>query len=453
MKMAVRPDRGRRAWLRLPPPRVALLVVGALAGAPVAAQVGPAPVIAVENGRWYNGRGFEAGTFYIRDGVLRRERPARVDSVLDLGGRYVIPPLGDAHTHNLDGEYGLDAVRDAYVSEGTLYVQVLTNTTTGAAKVKPRFGDVCSIDVVYANGGLTSTLSHPFMAYEPRAMGIFSDYAAHADRIRASRKRENDAYWFIDSREDLADKWPLIRATDPGIIKIFLLGAVEGPPDIGETGVPHGYGLRPSLVPEIVRRAGEAGLRVAAHVETAADFAVAVRGGVRILAHMPGYLYGMAPDGSIDPSAPMEPFEISDEVAREAGERGVLVTPTVSRTYVASGPDSAAVVARRQELMRRNVATLRGNGVRFIVGSDAYGRTGWHEMDAMRALGVWADEELLRTWVEETPRSIFPGRRLGRLEAGYEASFLALEEDPTRSVDALRHIALRVKQGCVLEAP
>jgi hypothetical protein len=131
--------------------------------------------------------------------------------------------------------------------------------------VRSRFEGPCSLDVVYANGGITSTLSHPFLAYEPRAMGLFTDWGSHAAAIRASRIRENDAYWFIDSQQDLARKWPEIEATNSGIIKVFLLDAVEAAPDLEDTGLPHGgRGLLPSLVPQIVRRASEAGLRVAA---------------------------------------------------------------------------------------------------------------------------------------------------------------------------------------------
>ena len=429
---------------------LALSVGHAIISRPLAAQTGQAPVVAVVNGQWFDGDGFAPRTYYMSAGTLRLDQPSRVDSVLDLEGRFVIPPLGDAHTHNLDGPFGLEEVRDAYLAEGTFYVQVLTNTATGAAKVRSGFEHRCSLDVVYANGGLTSTLSHPFLAYEPRAIGIFGDFGAHVDRIRGSRVREDDAYWFIDTPDDLARKWPLIRDADPGVIKVFLLDAVEAPPEVGGVGLPHGRGLRPSLLPDIVHRARREGLRVAAHVETAADFAVAVRAGVQIVAHVPGYLHGSSPDGSIDPAMPTERFEIPESAAREAGERGVVVTPTVAWTYVATGPDSAAVVARRQDLMRRNLTTLRRGGVRVVVGSDWFGETGWHEIDAMRALDVWTDAELLRMWAVETPQAIFPDRRVGRLEEGYEASFLVLDEDPTRSLDALRRVLLRVKEGCVL---
>jgi hypothetical protein len=359
--------------------------------------------------------------------------------------------LGDAHTHNLDGEFGLSPILEAYRAEGTFYVQVLTNTASGAAQVRSRFEGPCSLDVVYANGGITSTLSHPFLAYEPRAMGLFTDWESHADSIRASRIRENDAYWFIDGQEDLARKWPEIETSNPGIIKVFLLDAVEAAPDLEGTGLPHGRGLLPSLVPHIVRRAHAAGLRVAAHVETAADFAVAVGSGVDVVAHMPGYQLGSTADGSSDPLAAEGPFALPDDVAREAGQRRVVVTPTVGWTLAAGGPDSAQVVARRHDLMRHNLSQLQKHDVTIVLGSDWYGATGWHEMEAMRALGFWSDLELLTMWAVDTPQSIFPNRRIGRLEDGYEASFLVLRDDPTLSIDALKGIELRVKQGCALD--
>lgn len=114
-------------------------------------------------------------------------------------------------------------------------------------------------------------------------MGLFGDWRAKAEEIRQSRKREGDAYWFIASIADLDAKWPLILAGHPYIAKIFLLDAREHPPVMPDTGLPVGHGLRPSVVPEIVRRAHAAGLRVAAHIERAVDFETAVRAGVRMV--------------------------------------------------------------------------------------------------------------------------------------------------------------------------
>jgi hypothetical protein len=421
-------------------------------GSPVHAVVA-GPSLELANGHWYTGAGFTDRTFYAVNGVLRTERPARIDSVLDLEGGFVIPPFGDAHTHNLDGAFNLEKVRDAYVREGTFYVQVLTNTTTGADQVRSRFNRPCDLDVVYSNGGVTSTLSHPFLAYEPRAMGLYGDWATHTAEIRKSRIRENNAYWFIDSLADLEAKWPKILSAHPDIIKIFLLDAREHPPEMPDSGLPQGHGLRPSLVPEVVRRAHAAGLRVAAHIETAADFKVAVDAGVDVMAHVPGYAMGTDSQGRATAAVSAAPFEVTDDVARAAGALGLVFTPTVSWTYTGGGPDSAAAVAARHALMRRNITLLRAAGVRVVVGSDWFGATASREIEAMRTLGPWKDAELLTMWAVVTPQSIFPHRQLGRLEPGFEASFLVVGANPLERFDAVKDIRLRVKQGCVLAAP
>lgn len=410
----------------------------------------PSRSLELMNGRWYTDTGFVPRTFYVEDGILRSARPAVVDSTIDLRGGFVIPPFGDAHTHNLDGPFNLEKVRDAYISEGTFYVAVLTNTATGAEQVRERFNRACDLDVVYANGGITSTLSHPFLAYEPRAMRLQGDWHAHAAEIRKSRIRENNAYWFIDNLDDLDTKWPAIVAAQPGIIKIFLLDARENPPAMSDSGLPRGHGLRPSLVPELVKRAHAAGIRVAAHVETAADFGIAVDGGVDFVAHLPGYSAGIDGNGRALPDASTERYEIPEELARKAGERGTAVTPTVSLTFMGSGPDSSAALAARHALMKRNLNRLRTHGARIVVGSDWFGRTATHEINAMRASGAWDDAALLRMWASETPRAIFPDRRIGHLAPGYEASFLVLDANPLERFDAVTTIRLRVKQGCVL---
>jgi imidazolonepropionase-like amidohydrolase len=408
------------------------------------------PSLEFANGRWYTGTGFSNRTLYSVNGVLRTERPARIDSVLDLGGGFVVPPFGDAHTHNLDGTSNIDRVRDAYVREGTFYVQVLTNSTSGAQQVRSRFNRACDLDVVYSNGGITSTLSHPFLAYEPRAMGLYADWESKADSIRRSRLREGNAYWFIDSVADLDVKWPKILAAHPGVIKIFLLDAMEHPPEMPATGLPSGHGLRPSLVPEIVRRAHSAGLRVAAHIETAADFKVAVEAGVDMMAHAPGYAMGVNARGQATVGGSAARFEIGEDIARVAGARGVAVTPSFRWTYGGGGPDSAAAVSARHVLMRHNLGRLRAAGVRLIIGSDWFGSTAFTEVELLRSLDFFSDAELFRMWAVETPRSIFPERRIGALEPGYEASFLVLGTNPLERFDALNDIRLRVKQGCVL---
>jgi imidazolonepropionase-like amidohydrolase len=53
-------------------------------------------------------------------------------------------------------------------------------------------------------------------------------------------------------------------------------------------------------------------------------------------------------------------------------------------------------------------------------------------------------------WTETTPRSIFPARKIGSVEEGFEASFLALEADALADWTSTGRIELGVKRGVVL---
>jgi imidazolonepropionase-like amidohydrolase len=360
--------------------------------------------------------------------------------MIDLRGGYVTPAFGDAHTHNLDGSFRLDSVRAAYVREGTLYVQTLTNSRTGADEVRGRFNRPCELDVAYANGGISSTLSHPFLAYEPRAMGIYSDWEGRAAEIRRSRRAERNSYWFVDDTAALAVEWPKILAGRPDIVKVFLLDATENPPPVNETGLPSGRGLRPSVVAAVVRRAHAAGIRVAAHVETAEDFRIAEAAGVDLFAHLPGY--------EIEKNTPSRVAEIDSATARRAGERAVVFTPTVSLAVVsAETPTPDSLVNRRRDLQRRNIQLLLRHGAQLAIGSDWFGQTASREIEALQALGIMPLEQIVRAWMT-TPRLMFPRRRIGVLDDGYEATFLVFRTNPFTSLDALRGITLRMKQGC-----
>ena len=49
--------------------------------------------------------------------------------------------------------------------------------------------------------------------------------------------------------------------------------------------------------------------------------------------------------------------------------------------------------------------------------------------------------------LKTTARAIFPQRRIGRLQQGYGATFLALEGNPLLDWQQVRRIKFRLKQG------
>ena len=137
---------------------------------------------------------------------------------------------------------------------------------------------------------------------------------------------------------------------------------------------------------------------------------------------MPGTGY----DAKMSPAA----FRISEEDARLAGRRGVTVTTTLS--WLAESMESDAAEGQRilDEVIRPNLAVLRKYGVPILIGSDQFRQSSAPEAMFCPKLRLFSNDELLKMWCETTPRAIFPGRRIGRLAEGYEASFLALEADP-----------------------
>ena len=83
----------------------------------------------------------------------------------------------------------------------------------------------------------------------------------------------------------------------------------------------------------------------------------------------------------------------------------------------------------------------------MLVGSDAYSDISANEAKYLESSGVFDRATLLRMWSEITPRAIFPNRRIGRLQSGYEASFLVLDGDPLADFSRVAQIRLAVKQG------
>jgi imidazolonepropionase-like amidohydrolase len=252
--------------------------------------------------------------------------------------------------------------------------------------------------------------------------------------------------WILDSLPDLERKWPRIVAGRPDFIKLVLVHSEEYARRRTDTAFFNWRGLDPALVPEVVRRAHAAGLRVSAHVETAADFHAALLGGVDEINHIPGF----RGDEQVRFSEPAR-YEVAEADAKLAASRGVWVVTTLGgiSDFTPTGPDSAR---RRQAdaLFTRNLRVLRDAGVRLAIGSDAYRDDSVKEVAYLATLGVFTPMQLLRLWSEATPRAIFPSRRVGCLEQGCEASLLVLSADPSADVANTRRIALRMKDGRLL---
>ena len=387
------------------------------------------------NGRWFDGRGFSQRTLYSDGAVLTEKEPPWVGSTVDLRGRYVVPPFGDAHHHGIDSAPGLDAKIASFLRGGIFYVKnpnVIPDLLT--AEVRGKLDRPDSIDVSFSNGGLTSTGGHPAPLHAELAKrGVFPGLGP-ADM-------ENRAYFLVDDEPSLAAKWPRILAGRPDFIKTFLLfsgqTAPEGtPPDFAK-------GLSPEVLRAVVVRAHAAGLRVTSHIETALDFRVAVDAGVDEITHLPQFAV---------PLCKSQPAlcEIDAATAARCAERGIVVVaaPLGWRW----DPIPAEKLEALKQHQRSTLQRLMAAGVRIALGSDGIsGETPFPTAvgDALwiHDNGYMSDLALLRAWTENTARTIFPSRKIGELRDGYEASFLVLEGNPLEDFKNVTRIAMRVKQG------
>ena len=98
-------------------------------------------------------------------------------------------------------------------------------------------------------------------------------------------------------------------------------------------------------------------------------------------------------------------------------------------------------------MLRENVRLLHRSGVRIAIGSDEYSRTTDFEMKQLAALGAVDSLTLFKWWVENTPATIFPARKLGQLASGFEASFLVFSANPIEHLGDRVTLVLSVKQG------
>jgi hypothetical protein len=242
----------------------------------------------------------------------------------------------------------------------------------------------------------------------------------------------------VDSPEQARAQWPVIQARGGRWLRIVLSHS-ERPELRDQTGMFGRLGLRPDTAAELTRLAHANGRRVVAHIETAADFEAALAAGVDAIAHLPGYA------NTLD--EPPERFAISDAAAAQAArQRTAVITTTAATALFKLDADRLAAL---RDVQRANLARLQAAGAPLLMGSDVFIGTARAELHALDALGL-DRATLLRLATQDTPRALFPGRRLGCFEAGCEASFLLLGGDPLADLAQVDMPLLRVKQGRLL---
>jgi len=404
-----------------------LTLVSALSLMIAYAQIGmasDAPVIAYENGKWWNGDSFEPGTHYVENGVFAKAPVGALNRRVDLRAAFVVPAFADAHNHMAGSPSEVNATAEA---AGVFYLMNPNVLASSAAAIRAALSGSSDIDAVLSMGGITAPGGHPEKLY----VDILGKY------VYPTMKPSDfvgDAFHYVTEASDIDPVLDRLIAQHAQFAKIFLLFSEEFKKRQNDPAYRGQKGLDPKLVPAIVAAAHRRHLRVAAHIETASDFRTIVAAGVDEAAHMPGYF---AQSGT------MSAYEITDADARAAARAHIVVVATAS--YALFGDKARLPMV--QAMQRANLQKLKAAGVPLLIGTDGKPDAAIGEARYLIDLGIFTPKQALRSLTFDTPRYVFPGRRIGAFELGDEASFLALNGDPTVDFNAVTRIGLRVKQG------
>jgi len=426
----------------------ALVAATALAASLAMLPAERAAAVCWTNGVWFNGRAFEHVDVCSVGPHLTLKPPRTIGRTVDLSGRHIVPAFGEAHNHNIPGPDLPGTIR-RYLEQGIFYVMVQGNSPAARDEIAARVNTPRSVNVVFANGLFTAPGGHPSALVERNiARGGMTD----ADR--------DGGFLHPVSSTDGVDRawWTAVVPQHPDFIKVVLVYSEDR-----VAGVPRPasdrHGLDPTLVPYLVKLAHRHHLRVSAHVESAYDFDVAVKAGVDLIAHMPGFWPDPVRLAAKGPGI----YKVSDASARLAADRHIAVVTTIGESLhalapAAAGDDAAhtGLAALKPQLMdvyRHNLEVLATHGVRLAIGSDQFRSTSIAEALEIARAGLMPAASLLKALSSDAAVVIQPkGGPYGLVE-GAQADFLALDGDPLQDFSAITRISLRVKGGEELRLP
>src|SRR5215470_3784303 len=399
------------------------------------------------NAKWFTGREFQSTTFYAVNGILTKKKPTGPTETVDLQGGFVVPAFGEAHSHFPSTEQNFEKANRAFLQAGVFYVLNAGGDAEKETPLRSKLGTPATVDAIFAHSVFTCPGGHPKPYLE-----YLKEHGTEFGVPFAKSKLEDHYFRMIDSVADIDQEWPQFLSTKPDFVKLIFV--FSGLYQSGN-GSEKSMGLRPELAAELVHRAKTAGLRTGAHIEDAADFHNAVAAGVDMVMHLPTFPDPLDRQAAYRNKANWEErYTISASDIELAAKRDVTVVTTAAALSAENfeNPNPLTALNENEKHFRRimiqNLQHLKDAGVRLAVGSDTMPGAGvLREIDFLKDSDVFSNLELLKMWSEATPGAVFPQRKIGALQEGYEASFLVLEGDPIKDFRNVKRIRMRVKQG------
>jgi imidazolonepropionase-like amidohydrolase len=215
--------------------------------------------------------------------------------------------------------------------------------------------------------------------------------------------------------------------------------------------------LKPSLVPDVVKTAHAAGMRVSGHVPEGMKAEEFVGAGVDEIQHMAYLVKNFSASG--DRTSTQEPEDgarldlDSAPVTvwiKALKNAGVVVDPTMN-VYEDKFGRRGGVSARYYQNMLRMLKRLYDEGVPLVVGTDGPQSPGvslHREMEIWASTGIPANKVLQMATIGAA-RVMKVDGETGSIRVGKKADLVLVNGDPTRDIKDARKCALVVKGGVI----
>jgi hypothetical protein len=386
------------------------------------------------NGKWFIDNEFKSLTVYSIGGFFSFIKPEKIDTTVTLHDSYIIPPLAEAHNHSIGTgvmEWDKRAINN-FLKAGVFYVKIQGNLPVSQSyKVELNLNRPGSLEVQFAQGNITAANGHPIsLIHNLHGRGYYKGISIES--------LENLRYFTVDSEEDISNKWPIILKHDPDFIKIILINSDLYDKTLNDSSIWY-KGLNPKLVSALVEKVHSNGLRISAHINNAFDFHHMVVNKVDEIAHMPRMISDIVY------------LPISAEDATLAAKNETFIITTLAVSLFQGGTIKKEDIPLAKKYQADDLLMLKKHGALLAIGSDDPTDTSVKEAMYLKDLGVFDNLTILKIWTENTPKTIFPKRKIGFIKEGYEANFISLSGNPIENLEHVMEINTKFKLGYFID--
>lgn len=331
--------------------------------------------------------------------------------VIDLGGRWLLPGLIDAHVHLRDLASARAALRSGVTTARSLGVSAFADVDV---RRRHQAGAFDLPDLIAAGYHVRRRMAPEFFRDAPQLSPMAGGLRGPDDVREAVRA-------LVERGADVIKVMATERA---GLVETDFLARV----------------LDDDEITAAVAEAGRVGVTVAVHAHTDESAKAAVLAGARTIEH--GTLVSGATLGLMR-------------------QRGACLVPTISFWRDMADPggeyDDPRLAARAEQMLprvRAAAALAWKTGVAIAAGSDMrYDTTSPYtvadEIAALAGAGL-PTIDALRTATSAAAACLGVGHRTGAIEPGLEADMIVLAEDPLADVRALRRPVMVISNGRVV---